>query len=209
MKFDHQNSENWCPPELTSLLSSPLVRAWEHGHLLQLTGGGHEIFDLTNFASHVCPSGEFVSCVISLSSPNFHTNSLYFNHSSPYKLLYYAWVTCDYISRKISPWNWFQCFPVYPRCCSGSDSGSGSGSGSGFPGFPYALSIVSEILLIKTSENAPSHVHVKQFTFLLPSANTSESLKQFCCKFNRKTGQTFENKLIYFIFDLCLHLRVF
>ena len=30
------------------------------------------------------------------------------------KLLYYAWVTCDYISRKISP----QCFPDYPCCCS-------------------------------------------------------------------------------------------
>ena len=30
-----------------------------------------------------------------MSSPNFHTNSLYFlNHSSPYKLSYYAWVTC-------------------------------------------------------------------------------------------------------------------
>ena len=78
------------------MLSSPLVRAWEHGHLLQLTGGGHEIFDLTNFASHVCPSGELVSCVISMSSPNFHTNSLYFNHNSPCKLLYYAGVTCDY-----------------------------------------------------------------------------------------------------------------
>ena len=50
-----------------------------------------------------------------LLSPNFHTNSLYFNHSSPHILLYYAWVTCDYISRKISPRNWFECFPVYPR----------------------------------------------------------------------------------------------
>ena len=89
-----------------------------------LTGGGHETFDLTNFASHVCLSGELVSCVISTSSPNFHTNSLYFNHSSPYKLLHYTWVTCDYISRKISPRNWFQCFPIYPRCCSVSGSGS-------------------------------------------------------------------------------------
>ena len=91
-----------------------------------LTGGGHEIFDLKNFASHVsdvCPPGELVSCVISMSSPNFRTNSLYLNHSSPYKLLYYAWVTCDYISRKISPRNWFQCFPVYACCCSGSVSG--------------------------------------------------------------------------------------
>ena len=67
-----------------------------------------------------------------MSSPNFHTKSLYFNHSSPYKLLYYAWVTCDYISRKISPRNWFQCFPVHPRCRSGSVSLSGSGSVSGF-----------------------------------------------------------------------------
>ena len=97
-----------------------------------LTGGGHGIFDLTNFASHVCPSGELVSCVISMSSPNFHANSFYFNHSFPYKLLYYAWVTGDYISRKISPRNWFQCFPVYTRCCSVSGSGSVSGSVSGF-----------------------------------------------------------------------------
>ena len=65
-----------------------------------------------------------------MSSPNFHTNSLYFNHNSPNKLLYYAWVTCDYISRKISPRNWFQCFPVYPRYCSGSGSSSVSVSGS-------------------------------------------------------------------------------
>ena len=95
-------------------------------------GGGHKIFDLTNVASHVCPPGELVSCVISMSSPNFHTNSLYFNHSSSYKLLHYAWVTCDYISRKISLRNWFQCFPVNARCCSGSGSGSISASVSGF-----------------------------------------------------------------------------
>ena len=34
VKFHHQNSENWCRPELISLPSSPLVRVWKRGHLL-------------------------------------------------------------------------------------------------------------------------------------------------------------------------------
>ena len=120
-----------------------------------LTGGGHETFDLTNFASHVCPSGELVSCVISMSSPNFHTNSLYFNHSSPYRLLYYTWVTCDYISRKILPRSCFQCFPIYPRCCSGSGSGSVSVSGFRISGFSIRPVITSINIICLSSQKPP------------------------------------------------------
>ena len=74
-----------------------------------------------------CPYIERLKCHLLISIQTLY----YFSHSSPYKHFYYTWVTCDYISRKISPRNWFQCFPVYPRCRSGSGSGSVSVSVSG------------------------------------------------------------------------------
>ena len=103
-----------------------------------------------------------------MSSPNFHTNSLYFNHSSPYKLLYYAWVTCDYISREISPRNWFQCFPVYSRCRSGSGSVSVSGSVSGF-----------RIPDFRVFHTPLGILQFSQFEYLV---NT------YCCHFNTKVA---------------------
>ena len=88
------------------------------------------VFDLTNFASHVCPSGELVICVISMSSSNFHTNFLNFKHSSPYKLLYYR----ERFHRETG----FSVSQFTPRCCSVSGFVCGSISGFRIFWFPYA-----------------------------------------------------------------------
>ena len=54
---------------LISLLSSTAQLILQNVVNYDLTGRGHEIFDLTNFASHGCRSGELLSRLLSFFAP--------------------------------------------------------------------------------------------------------------------------------------------